>query len=512
VLRTEQQAARRVVIVDDSQVVQQRLMAMLSSASPVSVVGVADDVDGAVKVIGETRPDAVILDLGLGNRTGFEVLERLREQPGSPAVIVLTNSAHEEYRRRCLELGATAFLDKSSEFDHMLATLFTVPPAPQASADPAKRSCWPGLRCQHQEVRRNLHEREALYRALAEATSDAIVVLEDGIVREVSGLFTSRYGYFPADVVGLSALEFVAPASRAKAAESIARQLEGTYELQLLTKQGEPRDVTVTARMHHANDRTLRLLALHDVTARRQLERQFQQAQKMEAVGRLAGNAAHDFNNVLTAIGGLVELALQELPEGHPVRADLRSALGAVAQGTALARQLQNLGRPHEEEGGVCDPNEVLASDDLMLRRLAGESVQFITRLANPLPNVTMAATSLRQCLTNMVINARDAMPNGGTLTIETARESLGEDSPLGLPAGRYVRIAVGDSGTGMSPEVQSRIFEPFFTTKEQKGTGLGLASVYGLVTRAGGTVTVHSMPGHGSRFEILLPEAPRES
>jgi two-component system cell cycle sensor histidine kinase/response regulator CckA len=247
-----------------------------------------------------------------------------------------------------------------------------------------------------------------------------------------------------------------------------------------------------------------------DITERKQLEDQFRQAHKMEAVGRLAGGVAHDFNNVLTIIRAQTEFLLADMPADDPRRADVLEIQNAADRAAAFTRQLLAFSRRQLLQPVVLELNEVITGMEMMVRRLVGEDIVLLTKLHPDLPRVWADPGQLQQVILNLAVNARDAMPHGGTLLIETGVVELDENYPRQHPSakpGTHVVLVVTDTGCGMDPPTRSRIFEPFFTTKEPgKGTGLGLSTVYGIVKQTGGHIWVYSEVGRGSTFKLYFP------
>jgi PAS domain S-box-containing protein len=269
-------------------------------------------------------------------------------------------------------------------------------------------------------------------------------------------------------------------------------------------------DMTITPVTNESGVVTHFIAVKQDITQRKQLEEQFRQAQKMESIGRLAGGVAHDFNNQLSVILGHTDIALESLDPSHPVRDDLEAVRQAARRSSDLTRQLLTFARKKSVSPRVLDLNERVHASLRMLQRLIGENIRLDWTPAEPLWPVRADPTSIDQILTNLCVNARDAIPDVGTIGITTANVLLQPDDCAGVPdaaPGAYVLLDVTDSGSGIDPSILSSIFEPFFTTKAVgKGTGLGLASVYGAVRQSNGFIAVSSTVGEGTTFRIYLP------
>jgi PAS domain S-box-containing protein len=363
-----------------------------------------------------------------------------------------------------------------------------------------------------------VRESEARLRVLVEQLP-AVLWTVDKDLRFTScvGAGLTRLGLKPNEVSGMSLLEYfetadqtflpVAAHRRAVAGEPVTFHIEwkgGSYAC-----HAEP------LRDAEGHVRGAICMSL-DVTDRKQLEEQLRQAQKMEAVGRLAGGIAHDFNNLLMVIQGYADLLLDRLPEGDGLRRNAEQIQMAGQRATALTRQLLAFSRKQMLAPKILNVHSVVSDMETILRRLIGEDVQLETSSPADLWLVKADRSQIEQVIMNLAVNARDALPQGGRLTIETANVELDSSftyHSVVLSPGKYVMLAVTDNGCGMDAKTQAHIFEPFFTTKEKgKGTGLGLATVYGIVKQSGGYVWVYSEPGRGTSFKIYLPRIEEEA
>jgi PAS domain S-box-containing protein len=365
---------------------------------------------------------------------------------------------------------------------------------------------------------------EASYRMLVEHARDCIfAVSADGVIESLNPAFEAISGLDRADWLGRAFVPLVHPDDRQRAQDVLRRasagEMQAPTECRTLTKSGKYAlwEVTVSPPVVGGPGHILGIA--RDITERRHLEEQLRHAQKMEAVGRLAGGVAHDFNNLLTVINGIAELALTKLQESDPLHGKLGEIRSAGERAAALTRQLLAFSRKQILEPVVLNLNTVMADVEKMLRRLIGEDIKLVVVAAADLANVRADPGQIEQVIVNLAVNARDAMPKGGTLTIETRNVEIDEAHAARLqsvPPGPYVMLAVSDTGVGMEEATRERIFDPFFTTKDPgKGTGLGLSTVYGIVKQSGGSIWVYGEVGKGCTFKMYLPrveEAARRS
>ena len=367
----------------------------------------------------------------------------------------------------------------------------------------------------HMRTQEDLRESEQKYRVLVANADEAIFIAQDEVIKFPNPKTLEMTGYSTEELAGVPFTDLIHPEDRGKVLERYFDRLRGgtppeTYPFRIRVKTGEEIWVRLTAVRIDWEGRPGVLCFLRDITKERNLEAQFLQSQKMEAIGRLAGGIAHDFNNLLTVTIGYCDLALARIAPLDPLRHDLEEIRKASDRCAALTRQILAFSRKQILVPKVINLGDVVAEMDKMLRRLIGEDIDLVSVRGKDLRNVKADPGQIEQVIVNLVVNARDAMPGGGKLTIETASVVLDESYARGhkyVSPGTYVMLAVSDMGRGMDEGTVERIFEPFFTTKELgKGTGLGLSTVYGIVKQSGGHINVYSEPGIGTTFKMYFP------
>ena len=370
-----------------------------------------------------------------------------------------------------------------------------------------------------------LRESEQRFHTIFDSVNDAIIVqdLTTGVMLDVNQRMCELYGVAREEALGSDigvTASGIPPYTRQDAVEWMRKAVEEgpqRFEWHTKDKAGRLFWIEVYLRLVTIGGEDCLLGTAQDITERKRteeekalLQEQLRQSQKMEAIGRLAGGIAHDFNNLLTIIKGYSQLPLADLKEEDPLRENFNEIQNAAERAARLTRQILAFSRRQILVTKVLDLNVILHDLDKMLQRVIGEDIELVTLPAEDLGKVKSDSGQIEQVIMNLAVNARDAMPNGGKMTIETANVELDESYArrhIAVKPGRYVMLGVSDTGVGMTPEVRNRVFEPFFTTKERgKGTGLGLSTVYGIVKQSGGNIWVYSEPGQGTTFKIYLP------
>ncbi|OPL18195.1 MAG: hypothetical protein AVO35_06735 [Candidatus Aegiribacteria sp. MLS_C] len=365
----------------------------------------------------------------------------------------------------------------------------------------------------------SLRESEEKYRTLVENSNDAIVIHRDGIIVFVNRTATTLTGYDRGELLGNSVLNFVSHDHEALVLRNMTNRIAGKkvppiYDVEILRKDGEKIPVELNVSEIRFDGERSYIVLVRDLSERIQLENQFRQSQKMDAVGQLAGGVAHDFNNILQVINGYTELADAALEEDHPVREMVRQISKAGERAEELVHQLLLFSRNQVIVTSIMDLNQVISEHLKMLKRIIGENIGIILETCTDPVYVNADHSMAGQVLLNICLNARDAMPEGGRITVRTDRVYLDsefcETNPSARP-GYYGMVSIADTGHGMDEDTLSRIFEPFFSTKGiTAGTGLGLSTVYGIVTQHDGLIRAESVPGEGSVFRVYLPAADR--
>jgi two-component system cell cycle sensor histidine kinase/response regulator CckA len=454
------------------------------------------------RLLKEFTWDIVISDYSMPKFNAIQALEVLKASGLDLPFIIVSGTIGEDVAVSAMRGGAHDYLLKGK-----LKKL--IPVIQRELRDASERE---GRRRADAAFRQS----EARNRDLVENARDIIYEHDlDGNYTSSNKAGEQITGYSREETLKLNIAQTVAPEYLEKAREMLQRKIAGesvtAYEVEVIAKDGSRVAVEVNTRLVFQNGIPVGVQGIaRDVTERKKLEEQLRQAQKLEAVGQLAGGIAHDFNNLLTVIIGFGDLALARIGEEDPLRKHLLEIKKAGDRATALTRQLLAFSRKQVLQPRIIDLTETLANIDKMLQRLIGEDIQLVTILDPSLGKVMADPGQIEQVIMNLAVNARDAMPKGGNLTIETKNVFLDEAysrQHVSIKPGPFVMLAVSDTGHGMDSATQAHIFEPFFTTKEHgKGTGLGLSMVYGIVKQSGGNIWVYSEPAHGTTFKIYLP------
>ena len=494
----------RVLVVEHSQADVELCVNELERAGFAVSADMAETPEQFTQRLGQQEYDIVLADYRLPDWTGMDALKILREQGKSMPFILVTGTLGEERAVEAIKQGATDYVLK----DHLGALSVAVHRALEEQK----------LRSDRQRSEEALRRSEANYRSLVQAAPYGIYVCTaDGSLHMVNRALVAMLGYeSESEVLALNLADdiYFTVEERARLLSSIPAAGEfRAQDVRWKRKDGKPITVRLSGRPMDSEAAAGRFMVMaEDVTERRLLEQQFRQAQKMEAIGQLAGGVAHDFNNLLMVISSFTELVSESGPINDDQKHHLEEVLKASRRAAGLTRQLLAFSRKQVLAPSVLDLNSVIADLGKMLPRLIGAHIKVQMPAKATDARVEADRGQLEQILMNLAVNARDAMPNGGTLILEVNQAEF-DTTHIGpsykIPPGSYVMLAVSDTGEGMDAETQSHIFEPFFTTKERgKGTGLGLATVYGIVKQSGGYISVYSEMGVGTTIKMYFPRA----
>ena len=453
-----------------------------------------------LKELEDFAPDLILADYKLPSFDGLSALAIAQEKYPDIPFLLISGTVGEELAIETLKRGATDYVLKQR--------LSRLGPAVNRALKEVyerteRKRAEEALRTEREKLEMVTQNMGA---GLALISKDYQTLWANKVLKQIFGdvegkTCYSTYNEKPEICPGCGVRDIFEKGSEKVVHEQEGKDLDGnTIWSEIVATSVKDKDGNITAALE----------LVIPITERKKLEAQLRQAQKMEAIGQLAGGIAHDFNNALTLIKACSQLTLFDLKEGDPLREKIEMILEATNRSADLAHRLLAFSRRQVMEMKVLDLNNLLKDLDKMLRRVIGEDIELVNVLAEDLGRVKADPGQVEQVVLNLALNAKDAMPRGGKLTIETANMEVDEThsrTHIDVFPGRYVMLAVSDTGIGMPPEIKNRLFEPFFTTKEKgKGTGLGLAMVYGIVKQSGGNIWVYSEAGMGTTFKVYLP------
>lgn len=494
----------QILIVEDEGIIAKDLQSMLRRLGyevPVTV-GTGEK---AIQMAAENKPDLILMDINLrGGIDGVQAATTISAQQDVP-IVYLTANSDEATMQRAKVTDPFGFLIKPFE----------------------ERALHAGIEMALYKHRteRQTREREEWLATTLTSIADAVITTDrDGTVTFLNAAAEKLSGWGHADALGRPCAEVfhildeptrTIPEDRVAAALSEGKSGNSCSETLLLKRDGSeiPIELSVAPiRQGEQGQINGSVIVFSDVSGRKALEEQLRQVQKMDAIGKLAGGIAHDFNNAITAILGYAELILRRVDEAGPLRSDVKQIVRAAEHSARLTHQLLAFSRKQVLQPRCINLGGELGDMEGMVRRLIAADIQLVTEVAPDLWNTMADAGQVQQVVLNMAVNAKDAMPDGGRLTLRLCNTTVTAVEALRIPdayPGEFVLFTVSDTGSGMSEEVIQRIFEPFFTTKDPgKGTGLGLATCYGIIKQTAGMISVGSVPGEGTTFSIYLPKA----
>jgi two-component system cell cycle sensor histidine kinase/response regulator CckA len=487
----------RILFIEDDSLTTQSIWDMLNGCQDCTfqIVCAKSLQAGLPKLASEM--DALLLGIETPDGNWLAGVPEIHSQFDSLPIVVLVSQERETLGKQALGAGAAEYLVKETLSPELLqrALRYAIE---RKRAENAARQC------------------EERFHDLFENAKDILFTLDlEGQITSLNKSAEEVMGWSRSEALQRNIKSLVAPEHLGLCGQMMQRIVNEEplqhFEISMLRKDGRKALLETSARLIRANGKKEGVQGIaRDVTERRQLENMVRQSQKLEAIGRLSGGLAHDFNNLLCVISGHAEMLSEQLEPASTAAKSVAQIRKATDSAASLTRQLLAFSRKQVFHPQTMDLNAIVVETEKLLGRLIGEHIEFFTALDPALGNVRVDPVQIEQVLVNLILNARDAMPQGGKLTIETSDVELEEKHESKrsiIPAGRYAMFAVTDTGCGMDEETQNRIFEPFYTTKELgKGTGLGLATVYGIVKQSGGFIWVYSEHGRGTTFKVYLP------
>ncbi len=458
----------------------------------------------AITTVLKEREVLLLLDYRLGDMTGKLVMDRLLQMGLNVPFITMTGHGDERTAVEMMKLGAKDYLVKDEAFIDIL---------PQVLDNVLHRLL---MEKRLSLAKQALEESEKRFRMIFNSGSDAIFLNDEkkgkpGHFIEVNNITCKRLGYTREELLQMTLEDIEDPGWKKEHPVLTGHLFEKKsllYEMIHVTKGGKRIPVEINSHLINFGGKPAFLSVSRDITERKLLEDQLRQAQKLEAIGKLAGGVAHDFNNLLTTINGYAEFVLLKMEEDNPFKEWVKKIKRAGEKAAALTQQLLAFGRKQMLQPELVDPNHLIRSIEKMLKRLVGDEIRWVSELEPNIMRIKADPALVEQIILNLCVNASDAMKESGTLVIKTENKVIDEYYSTLLPGsrpGKFVCLSISDSGEGMDGETLKYIFEPFFTTKEV-GTGLGLAVVYGIIKQHNGWINVYSEPGKGTVFRVYFP------
>jgi len=500
-----------ILVVDDNPDNLQVLKKVLQKFLPDSTIRTCQNAEKAQEILSENDVALALLDVQMApDINGIELCKRIKSNAETKHVSVILITSHiakAAHKALGLKIGADDFILRPIDNTELIARVKVVLRTYNAEAE---------LRKHNQETTISLDKSEQMLQAVFNNVKDGIMVvaLANHRIHTINPAMKHMLGYDIKEITSLSLLDIHPKNEHTTVIEAFERQASGSSPLAtnilIKRKDGSVFYADINAAPATIGDQSFLVGTIRDVTERKKLEEQFAQAQKLESVGRLAGGVAHDFNNLLSVINGYSECLLDDIDQEDPRREDIIEIKRAGERATSLTSQLLAFSRKQVMNPiTLCLNNEIFDINKI-LERLIGEDINIVTDAQSDLGWINADPGQIQQIIMNLAVNARDAMPKGGVLTIETANVELNKQKSkefTKIVSGQYIMMAVSDTGIGMDAKTQANIFEPFFTTKGlHKGTGLGLSTVYGIMEQNHGSIMLESEPGKGATFRLYFP------